>query len=338
MRKTIKIASTALLGVMLSATNINAQTVSDFENLIIPAGAFWNGSDMSGTHNNGQFFNNFTSGNAIFPNVFDTTWGLPGFWSTGFAYSNVQDSITSGFGNLYASRTGIGVNNSSNYVVAQNNALIRLSGVAQNNTVSGVFITNSTYAANSMRDGDSFAKQFGGSTGNDPDWFLLTIKGYTNGNLTADSVDFYLADYRFVDNNLDYIVTLWQWVDLTSLGAIDSLVFMLNSSDVGSFGMNTPAFFCMDNFNDQTVTVKEIAQNNSFSFYPNPAKDHVTIDSENTIDELTIIDVTGKIVYTQQHLTNRTNSIDVSTLKNGVYFIRLKSNTKITTSRLIKTN
>jgi hypothetical protein len=34
-----------------------------------------------------------------------------------------------------------------------------------------------TYAALSMRDGDGFAKQFGGASGDDPDYFLLTITG-----------------------------------------------------------------------------------------------------------------------------------------------------------------
>jgi hypothetical protein len=37
----------------------------------------------------------------------------------------------------------------------------------------GVYVTNTTYAYNSMRDGDMFAKKFGGPTGNDPDWYKL---------------------------------------------------------------------------------------------------------------------------------------------------------------------
>jgi hypothetical protein len=34
-----------------------------------------------------------------------------------------------------------------------------------------------------MRDGDGFGKKFGGTTGMDPDWFKLTIKGYSGGAL-----------------------------------------------------------------------------------------------------------------------------------------------------------
>ena len=60
-------------------------------------------------------------------------------------------------------------------------------------------------------------------------------------------MDFYLADFRFADNALDYVVDSWTWVDLSSLGVVSSLSFSLASSDVGQFGMNTPAYFAMDN-------------------------------------------------------------------------------------------
>lgn len=337
MRKTIKLASKILLGLMLSATNINAQSVSDFENLTLSPNSFWDGSDLSGTHQNGTFTSIFISGNSVFPNVYDTSFSAAfGFWSTGFAYSNVQDSTTPGFGNLYAARAGKGVNGSSNYVVAQNNAINQLTPAFWNTVVKGVYITNGTYAALSMENGDAFAKQFGGSTGNDPDWFLLTIKGYSNGNLTSDSVDFYLADYRFVDNNLDYIVTQWEWVDLSSLGAIDSLVFMLNSSDVGGFGMNTPAFFCMDNFNDQTVSVKEIAQRNEVLIYPNPAKNSIYFNTKNAIDIVEIVDVTGKVVLSETNLPVGNQNIDITSLTNGIYFVRIINKNTISTSRIVK--
>jgi hypothetical protein len=109
-----------------------------------------------------------------------------------------------------------------------------------------MYITNSTYTALSMKYGNQFAKEFGGKTGNDPDWFKLSIWGKLNGNET-DTIDFYLADFRFDDNSKDYIIQTWQWVELSSLGKVDSLMFALSSSDTGQWGMNTPAYFCMDN-------------------------------------------------------------------------------------------
>src|SRR5262249_30398212 len=104
-------------------------------------------------------------------------------------------------------------------------------------------VTNTTYVALSMLQGDQFAKQFGGPTGNDPDFFLLTVTGRNAQGQSTGSVDFYLADYRFADNGLDYVIRTWTTIDLSALGAdTRSLSFGLSSSDVGMFGMNTPAF------------------------------------------------------------------------------------------------
>ena len=64
--------------------------------------------------------------------------------------------------------------------------------------------------------------------------------------MVTGEVEFYLADYRFADNGEDYIVDTWEYIDLSSLGAVKSLEFGLSSSDVGDFGMNTPAYFALD--------------------------------------------------------------------------------------------
>ncbi|MBC7451396.1 MAG: DUF4465 domain-containing protein, partial [Cytophagales bacterium] len=42
----------------------------------------------------------------------------------------------------------------------------------------------------------------------------------------------------------------WRWIDLRSLGVVDSLVFTFTSSDVGMYGMNTPAYVAIDHFNE----------------------------------------------------------------------------------------
>ena len=60
------------------------------------------------------------------------------------------------------------------------------------------------------------------------------------------TVEFYLADFRFSDNSQDYIVDTWTSVDISSLGAVNQLTFKFESSDNGTFGMNTPAYVCID--------------------------------------------------------------------------------------------
>lgn len=216
----------------------SAQTVANFENLNLSPATYWNGSDMSG---------GFNTGNAYFVNSYDTAWG--GSWS-GFGYSNVTDNTTPGFMNQYSAVTGSGYS-SANYGIGNGygDMKIKLEGNAAGGTyVKGFYVTNATYAYLSMQTGDQFAKKFGGATGTDPDFFKLTVNAWLNGAVKQQSVEFMLADFTSADSTLDYIVDTWEWVNLQPLGNVDSLSFSLTSSDNGQFGMNTPAYFAIDNF------------------------------------------------------------------------------------------
>jgi len=305
----------------------------DFEDLgFTTTGSIWNGNDYSGIPNTYNYISNIIDGDATFNNVWESNYN---YWKNGFAYSNVTDSSTSGATNKYSAKAASGYN-SENYLVSQNNSIIKLTGSAANNVVSGTYITNTTYAANSMRDGDGFAKKFGGVTGDDSDWFFITIKGYTGGNLTTDSVNFYLADYRFTNNTQDYIVKDWRWVDLTSLGNIDSVSFTLSSSDVGAYGINTPAFFAIDNFNDQTVSIDELSNELTFSIYPNPAKGSVSVQLENNANNLQIIDIAGRTVITRNNLSTGIHKLKLSDLNAGIYFIKISNENETKVERFIK--
>ncbi len=221
--------------------------VSTFEDLTLASESYWNGSDLSG---------GFTSGDAWFNNNYSTTYNS---WD-GFAYSNKTDTTSTGTAGQYtamASPAG-GVGGSDNYAVSYVNSWAAtlptisfgaVTGDDYDTTISGAYFTNNAYAYWSMTDGDDYAKKFGGTTGDDADWFKLNVKGITETGYTTETVDFYLADYRFIDNSEDYIIDDWTWVDLTSLGDVVGLEFSLSSSDVGEWGMNTPAYFAMDNLN-----------------------------------------------------------------------------------------
>lgn len=303
----------------------NAQTVvSDFENLSLPTNTFY-------ISNSGA---DWQTANAEFRYDYDNTPPFP-YWSGGYAYTNKKDSSIAGLSNLYGCKAFNGYNNSNYYVTAQPGAFIKLKSPA--NGVSGFYITNSTYAYKSMKNGDQFAKKFGGVSGNDPDFFLLTVKGYKNGVVKQDSVNFYLADFRNSNNSLDYIVDNWQWVNTASLNQVDSITFILRSSDVGQFGMNTPAFFCMDNFTTITtaIGIEEITKSElAFNMYPNPATQAFTLSIEEPA-KLEVLDVSGRVLISEQVYSNL-QSFDISTLANGVYAVRLSNNKGQAISRLIK--
>jgi len=227
-------------GVLGTTALANAQTVVDFEDVSLPsstdAGDFYNGSDLAG---------GFVSQGVDFNNDYNPMFSS---WS-GWAASNSTDTSTSGFSNQYSAFPGSGVDGSENFGVAFDSAFGHsVVTFAQPTEVTGTYLTNGTYAALSMLQGDTVAKKFGGISGNDPDWFNLAILGKDLSGNTTGTIDFYLADYRFSDNTQDYVVEDWTWVDLTSLGTqVQSLEFELTSSDVGEFGMNTPSYFLIDN-------------------------------------------------------------------------------------------
>ncbi|MEO6904650.1 MAG: DUF4465 domain-containing protein [Bacteroidia bacterium] len=307
---TLLIAATVSI---TASTPLNAQGLATFDDLTLAPNTYWNGSDSSGS---------FTSGNTIFYNSYN---GKYKSW-TGFAYSNVTDILTAGYTNQYSAITGIGYNSSNDYAVCNGNPQLKFK-IPQAN-VQGFYITNSTYAALSMKTGDTFAKKFGGATGNDPDFFKVSITGYKGSPAVKDSVEFYLADYRDADNTKDYILKTWAWVDLTSLGSVDSVKFRLSSSDVGSFGMNTPAYFCMDNFTTSipTAIADHNSLNNLISIFPNPAVDIINITLPNTIEKtvlVKIMDLTGKLLYSKVIENTYQLNLPIADYKKGIYFLSI---------------
>jgi hypothetical protein len=203
-------------------------------------GQYYDGSDGAG---------GFVSGGVEFANNYNAAYGS---WD-GWSYSNTTDTGTAGYTNQYSAYTG-GAKSGSNYGIYYEPWTLAptVTGFPPG-SLAGAYITNTTYAALSMLNGDSFAKKFGGDNGNDPDWFLLTITGKDASDAVTGTVDFYLADYRFSDNSQDYIVGDWTWVDFAGLGNAAKLQFDLSSSDVGQWGMNTPAYFAMDDLGTEAV-------------------------------------------------------------------------------------
>jgi hypothetical protein len=166
------------------------------------------------------------------------------------------------------------------------------------------------------------------------------VRGYKNGIRTADSVDFYLADYRFTDNTKDYILKTWEWVDCGKLGLVDSIYFNLTSSDVGAFGINTPTYFCLDNFTTSGSILTGITQQSKglkISAYPNPFKDVLTIALDESTLEATVkvMDITGKTV-SEKIVTNEHARFDLSALQTGIYFLEVNSGDQKTIKKLIK--
>lgn len=188
----------------------------------------------------------FTSGGATFANSY-TDWGTFISWN-GFAPSTMTDTTTPGYTNQFSCIAG----GSATYAVGFDDGFTAGPDMVitfpSDALVSSLWVNNTTYAYLSMRDGDSFAKKFGGADGTDPDWFRLRLEAFNADNISLGTNDFYLADFRSPNPADDYILAEWTPVDLTSFGAtVRTLVLTLDSSDVGPWGMNTPAYVAVDN-------------------------------------------------------------------------------------------
>jgi hypothetical protein len=241
----------------LIASPAAAQVVVDFEELttftdLNPAGggSFFNGNDGAGTTNS----DGWASQGVRFSNDYNGD-SLPAFdyWE-GWSYSNVANATTPGFTNQYAAAPGGGSDGAGGVAAGQNYALAFGSAayfdLPENARLRSVEVANSTYAALTMLNGDSFAKKFGGDSGDDPDLFQVTLTGYdgpgaTGGMIASVTVD--LADYRFADNGQDFVLDRWRHVDLAGLGGARSVGLSFFSTDSGDFGINTPTYLAVDN-------------------------------------------------------------------------------------------
>ena len=323
MKKTFTLFAAMILAVMAFAQN------ADFENFNLGVDEFLNGSDGSGGFQSGKFY---------FPNQF-TDGGTYTYWN-GWSVSSMTDNMTPGVPNEYSSITGGGADGSDSYAVSfvVGHSVVRF----PDNDFEFAFsiqVTNSTYAYYSMLEGDSYAKKFGGADGNDPDFFMLTIKGYSNGAIIDDSIDFYLADYRFDDNSQDYIVDEWVTINLhDKFFNADSLIFTLSSSDVAPWGINTPAYFCLDNMIYDWIHSDNANEQVDYELQimPNPVVDYLSIDWKENLEAGVFIYAANGQLLKKEPLAYGLQTIDVQALPAGMYFLKILTEEGWVSERFVK--
>ncbi|HRN05039.1 MAG TPA: DUF4465 domain-containing protein, partial [Muribaculaceae bacterium] len=93
-------------------------------------------------------------------------------------------------------------------------------------------IANTTWGYFAMKNGDTYSTPFG-----QDDYCNVIIYGRLRG-VSVGSIKVPLA-YK------GKIFDSWIGVDLSGLGTVDELVFQMESSKTGKYGMNNPAYFCI---------------------------------------------------------------------------------------------
>jgi hypothetical protein len=96
--------------------------------------------------------------------------------------------------------------------------------------------------------------------------------------------------------------------------------------------MNTPSFFCIDNFEYNVITsVNEVAKNNAVKIYPNPSTDNIYLNYESDFSAINIINLQGKNV-----LQSKNKNIDISGLENGIYIAQIMTENGVLNSKFVK--
>ncbi|GDX96650.1 PEP-CTERM domain protein [Planctomycetia bacterium] len=250
MRAVIVSLASLLLCAAVWPPRVRADVVIGFEDLTVPMAGFYNGNPgglMAGHSVTGSW----ASGGVLFANQFgiDASYGYES-WA-GFSFSNVAVPGPATFTNQYASYPGGGAS-SATYAVAYQDTFTPFSPAVTlpvATAVSGFMIANTTYAYGVMAvvDPNGFSVPLATGTG----WFATTATGFRGGIIT-DSATFFLADLRSA--SFVGVRSGWEWFDLTTLGEVDRIAFTFDGSDKHpTYGLNTPAYFAMDNLTISAV-------------------------------------------------------------------------------------
>jgi hypothetical protein len=152
----------------------------------------------------------------------------------------------------------------------------------------------------------------------------------TNGNEVSFHFDNINLDYNNASNDgyvMFKIKTLYTLVEGNSFDNTAGIYFDFN------FPIIT---------NTETVSILNTASidyltDNSIVIFPNPSKDFINLKYSNSINDLKIFNIQGKIQSQYERLTTNFNEpISIKNLKQGVYFIVVKSDRGQNTLKFIK--
>lgn len=138
-----------------------------------------------------------------------------------------------------------------------------------------------------------------------------------------------------ITNPIEQLATVTFTVPISGLYYIGfNGIFPSNpTTDPTIAGFSGFNYLYVDNF--KLYTTLDIEENlvKNITLYPNPTTSILNIQTDKVIESITIIDVSGKTTNTK---IASNNSIDVSNLSYGIYFIEVKTNEGIFREKFIK--
>jgi hypothetical protein len=89
--------------------------------------------------------------------------------------------------------------------------------------------------------------------------------------------------------------------------------------------------------NCSTLSVEEV-NSNTFNIFPNPTDTELSISSNKFYEDLSIslVDMNGRIVFTQKSALSNTFTINTSNLESGIYILNIKGDKLNYNTKIIK--
>lgn len=154
------------------------------------------------------------------------------------------------------------------------------------------------------------------------DWTILN----TGSTEYFQGVSFYDANNGIVVSTQGNVIitndggNTWSHQDT---GATETLydVFMVSPTsaivvgDAGTIIKNSNIVLNTENFDTAPIV----------SYYPNPVKDLLSIESSSSIISITIVDVTGKEIFTALNIYSLEYSVDFNTYASGIYIVEIQT-------------
>lgn len=163
--------------------------------------------------------------------------------------------------------------------------------------------------------------------------FNVKFSNWNNGTGEANALELSMTNANFLTNpnpgtwySIDVPFSAFTPVNGSSR---NDLVQFIITSDLGTV--------YYDNLYLHKNTVLSNAEfvKNSLKMYPNPSKDVLNISSEFTIETISIYNTLGQLVSTQK-AGNNSETINVSSLPNGVYILSAQVGTEVIRKQFIK--
>ncbi len=160
-------------------------------------------------------------------------------------------------------------------------------------------------------------------------------------NMTSNGVtDIFLTK---LDNNGNF---LWanqiggsgyEYAKSFAIGLLGKIIILGESGNgFNKLSTSTNAGIFMASYTQPALATQNFNLENTISVYPNPATNNVTISSTENLQSIAIYDILGKQIFTKTS-NNSSETIDVSSFDNGVYFARILSeNSVLSTIKIVK--